>query len=340
MRGRVITGMALVAALAATTLVAPAGAVEEQVIRVDVWGHPFEPYAQIPEEIAAGSPGTWSQLQGNVPSRCQAIGTLYDTGGGGVTVDALAYELSDRNYANPTTSFAANPETRNTKSAAVSTFPNGPSTKAECATPTSGVAAATWGRYLSQNFSIEGSSSDSTNKATDNLVTTETTNKVFGIKIGALSIDTVTSWLKVEYPVSAEPKISYKIELAGISDGQKSTGLGGAGLALAGQGLAGGDVAKQFNSQVKGGQSAFKTLGKYGLRILEPRVGYSRSQRYVVEISALDGLFGFAARQNQIGEGFGFRLGVSRSAGRYEAAGKAAPHDKYNYMDDPTFGFY
>jgi hypothetical protein len=343
MRGRAFTGMALVAALgacAATMLVAPAGADEEQVIRVDVWGHPFEPYAQIPEEITAGSPGTWSQLQGNMPSRCQAIGTLYDTGGGGVTVDALAYELSDRNYANPTTSFAANPETRNTKSAAVSTFPNGPSTKAECATPTSGVAAATWGRYLSQNFSIEGSSSDSTNKATDGLVTTETTNKVFGLKIGPLSIDTVFSWLKVQYKPSGEPVVSYKIELAGISDGQKQSGLGGTGLALAGPGLAGGDVAKQFNSQVKGGQGAFKTLGKYGLRVLEPRIGYSRSQRYVFEISALDGILGFAARENQIGQGFGFRLGVSRSAGRYETAGKTAPHDKYDYMDDPTFGFY
>lgn len=341
MRGRGVTGMALVAALAATMLVGPAGAAnEEHVLRVDVWGHPFEPYAQIPEEIAAGSPGTWSQLQGNLPNRCQAIGTLYDTGGGGVTVDALAYELSDRNYANPTTSFAANPETRNQKSAAVSTFPHGPSTKAECATPMSGVAAATWGRYLSQNFSIEGSSSDSTNKATDALVTTETTNKVFGLKVGPLSIGTVTSWLKVEYPLSAEPRISYKIELTNITDGQKHTGLGGTGVALGGQGLAGGDVAKQFNSQIKGGQSAFKTLGKYGLRILEPRVGYSRSQRYVVEISALDGVLGFAARQNQIGEGFGFRLGVSRSAGRHEAPGQVAPHDNWQYMDDPTFGFY
>lgn len=340
MRGRACIGMALTAVLAATMLVAPAGADEANVLRVDVWGHPFEPYAQIPEEIAAGSPGTWSQLQGYLPNRCQAIGTLYDTGGGGVTVDALAYELSDRNYANPTTSFAANPETRNQKSAAVSTFPNGPSTMAECATPTSGVAAATWGRYLSQNFALEGSSSDTTNKVADGVATTETTNKVFGLKIGPLSIDTVSSWLKVEYPLSAEPKISYKIELLGITDGQKHSGLGGAGLLLAGQGLAGGDITKQFNSQVKGGQSGFKTLGKYGLRILEPRMGYSRSQRYVVEISALDGVFGFAARQNQIGEGFGFRLGVSRSAGRHEAAGQIAPHDKWQYMDDPTFGFY
>ncbi len=51
-------------------------------------------------------------------------------------------------------------------------------------------------------------------------------------------------------------------------------------------------------------------------------------------------MLGFAARQGQIGEGFGFRLGVSRSAGRYEAPGKVAPHEGYEYMDDPTFGFY
>lgn len=342
MRGRGFTGMVLTAALAASMLVAPAGATDSDTIwKVDVWGHPFEPYAQIPEEIQAGSTGTWTQLQGATPTRCETIGTLYDSGGGGVTVDQLAYELSDKHYYNPTKAWAANPETRHPSKAAVTTFPNGPTATAECTSPTSGTAAGTWGRHLSKDFSIEGSSSDSSNKVVDdNHIVTEATNKVFGLKVGPLSIDTVISWLKVEYKPSAEPVISYKIELAGISDGQKQTGLGGTGIALAGQGLMGGDVAKQFNSQAKGGQSAFRTLGKYGLRILEPRVGYSRSQRYVVEISALDGVLGFAARQNQIGEGFGFRLGVSRSAGRYERGGQQGPHEKYQYMDDPTFGFY
>jgi hypothetical protein len=91
---------------------------------------------------------------------------------------------------------------------------------------------------------------------------------------------------------------------------------------------------------VKQGQPGFKPLGKYGLRILEPRIGYSHSLRYVVEVSALDGLFGLAARQNQIGDGFGMRIGVSRAAGRYELNGKPPPSNGYGYLDDPTFGFY
>ena len=155
-----------------------------------------------------------------------------------------------------------------------------------------------------------------------------------------LSIGTVLSSLKVEFRQSDEPVISYRIEISGIQDGQSQSGAGYTGVALAGQGIVGRDLASQFNSQVKGGQSGFKTLGKYGLRVLEPRIGYSRSARYVIEVSALDGLFGLAARQNQIGDGFGMRIGVSRAAGRYELNGKPPPHDGYGYLDDPTFGFY
>lgn len=333
----------LVVPLLATMLAVPAGAVDsESYWRVDVWGHPVEPYAQIPEELDAGSPGTWAQVQGQLPVQCEAIGTLIDTGGSGETVDQLGYELSDHNYHNPTKAAAANPENRNPLKSAVTTFPNGPESKAECTSPTAGKSSATWGRYLSQEFSFESASSDSTNtqSAEHGGIQTETTNKLHGVKIGPLSIGTVLSWLKVEFRESAEPVISYKIELTGIKDGQSESGAGYTGVALAGQGLIGRDVTKQFNTQVKGGQSGFKTLGKYGLRILEPRIGYSRSQRYVVEVSALDGLFGLAARQNQIGDGFGMRLGVSRSAGRYEVKGKPAPSQGYDYMDDPTFGFY
>ncbi|HET9771771.1 MAG TPA: hypothetical protein VFS16_12845 [Acidimicrobiia bacterium] len=350
MRGRagIRVAGALAAALAATMLVAPAGAAEkaagaaeeDSVWKVDVWGHPFEPYAQIPEELQAGSTGTWSQLEGALPTRCEALGTLVDTGGGGVTVDMLAYELSDRQYENPTTAHSANPETRFAPKAEKATFPNGPTAKSECSSPTSGTASATWGRYLSEQFSFEGSSSDTTNRKVDGTLVTETTNKVHGLKVGKLSIGTVLSWLKVEYKASQEPTISYRIELSNVTDGQSNSGAGATGIALAGQGLAGKDVPQQFNGQVKGGQGSFKTLGKYGLRLVEPRVGYSKSHRYVVEVSALDGLIGFAARQNQIGEGFGFRVGVSRSAGRYELVGTPPPTEGYTYMDDPTFGFY
>jgi hypothetical protein len=343
MRGRagIRVAGALAAVLAATMLVAPAGAADEDAAwRVDVWGHPMEPYAGIPEELHTGSPGTWAQLQGAVPTRCEVIGTLIDTGGGGVTVDQLAYELSDKQYENPTKAWAANPETRNATKAEMATFPNGPEATAECSSPTSGASAATWGRYLSDSFSFESSSSDTTNKAADGLVVAETTNKVQGVKVGPMSIGSILSWLKVEYKPSEEPTISYRIELAGINDGTSASGAGHSGITLAGQGVAGGDLAEQFNGQVKGGNSAFKTLGKYGLRILEPRIGYSRSHRYVVEISALDGLISPAARENQVGHVAGFRLGVSRAAGRHELPGKPSPSEGYEYMDDPTFGFY
>jgi len=337
---RVAGGLAV--ALLASMLAAPVGASEaDNYWKVDAWGHSVEPYAQIPEELDAGSPGTWVQLSGKLPVQCEANGTLIDTGGSGETVDQLGYELSDHNYHNPGKAAAANPENRNPVKDDVTTFPNGPESKAACASPTSGASSATWGRYLSKDFSFESASSDSTDTKSEEQgsIVTETTNKVHGVKIGPLSIGTVLSWLKVEFRQSAEPVISYRIELMGIADGQSQSGAGYTGVALAGQGLVGRDLTNQFNSQVKGGQPGFKTLGKYGLRILEPRIGYSNSARYVVEVSALDGLFGLAARQNQIGDGFGMRIGVSRAAGRYELNGKPAPHNGYSYLDDPTFGF-
>jgi len=334
---------ALAAALMTSLLAAPARAADvDNYWKVDVWGHPVEPYAQIPEELDAGSPGSWAQLTGKLPVQCEANGTLIDTGGSGETVDQLGYELSDHNYHNPGKAAAANPENRNPVKSDVSTFPNGPESKAQCASPTSGASSSTWGRYLSQDFGFESASSDSTDTKTteQGSIVTETTNIVHGLKIGPLSIATVMSWLKVEFRQSAEPLISYRIDISGIADGQSQSGAGYTGVALAGQGLVGRDLANQFNTQVRQGQPGFKPLGKYGLRILEPRIGYSHSERYVVEVSALDGLFGLAARQNQIGDGFGMRIGVSRAAGRYELNGKPAPHDGYGYLDDPTFGFY
>lgn len=343
MRGRVGNGVAglLAATLAAAMLVAPAGATDEDAAwRVDVWGHPMEPYAGIPEELHTGSPGTWAQLQGAVPTRCEVIGTLIDTGGGGVTVDQLAWELSDHQYENPTKAWAANPETRNATKHQVATFPHGPTANAECTSPTSGASDANWGRYLSDSFSFESSSSDTTNKAVEGLVVTETTNKVQGVKVGPMSIGSVLSWLKVEYKPSVEPTVSYRIEITGITDGNSASGAGHSGIILAGQGVAGKDLAEQFNAQVKSGEGTFKTIGKYGLRVLEPRVGFSRSGRYVVELSALDGWFNVAARENQVGHVAGFRLGVSRSAGRHELPGQPSPSEGYEYIDDPTFGFY
>src|SRR5690349_17466765 len=112
-RGGTRVAGALAAALMTAMLAAPAGAtLNDSYWKVDVWGHAIEPYAQIPEELDAGSPGTWAQLAGQLPVQCEAVGTLYDSGGSGETVDQLGYELSDHNYHNPGKAAAANPENR------------------------------------------------------------------------------------------------------------------------------------------------------------------------------------------------------------------------------------
>jgi hypothetical protein len=79
-------------------------------------------------------------------------------------------------------------------------------------------------------------------------------------------------------------------------------------------------------------------LARYGLRFAEPRVGRSATGRYVFEVSVLDGLFGPAARNGQIGGAQGFRFAVSRIAGRYEDAGRPSPSQGYGYLDDPELG--
>src|SRR5207302_8822104 len=147
-------------------------------------------YAQMPVKLGAGSPGTSTRLSGKRPVQCEANGTLIDTGGSAEIGDQLGYELSDHNYHNPRKTAAANPENRNPVKADVTTFPNGPESKAECASPTSGASSATWGRYLSKDFSFESASSDSTDKKSSEQgsIVTETTNKVQGVKVGPLSI--------------------------------------------------------------------------------------------------------------------------------------------------------
>jgi hypothetical protein len=141
----------------------------------------------------------------------------------------------------------------------------------------------------------------------------------------------VLSWLKVEFPPSEDPKVSYRIELAGIRNGEDIVNAAGEqGVVLSGQKLGGADLVAQFNQQMQKNRDALSVLFRYGLRILQPR--FTRNQRsaadrggsiygYFYELSALDGVLEPTARQNQTGHGFGFRVGVSRVGGDFNYYG-------------------
>jgi hypothetical protein len=329
-----IAGLAGVALLATMTFASASGAeTTDTGWLVDGYGHPVEPYVEIPGEMRTGVPATQAGLEG-MPERCQAIGHLYDLG----LFDGVGSILTENQYKNPTRAWAINPASSQPTKDEKATYPGGPKASAECTSPTSGVSEGTVGPFANEALSLEAASSKTTTtKAPDaDLIVSESTNRVTGLKTGDLHIASVLSWLKVEFQPSAEPKVSYRIELGGVNDGKSFSGANYQGLVLAGQGVAGGDLAKQFNEQTKANRDALKAIGRYGLRILEPRVGVSKSGRYVFELSALDGVYSPASRNGQVGQSFGFRLGVSRAAGRYEVHGQPSPHDGYGYLADPS----
>jgi len=339
MSGRALkgaVGMLSLALLAGTGLVRPAGADESDRSKVDgrttyyvteSEGRPFEPYTELPTELNTGAPSTDTELQmAPAPVHCEAISAFFDPG---AVPDALAGLFTEGKYQNPQKPYAKNPGGTYPTKASVGQAP-GPYASAECPSDTNAVATASFGRYVSDQFSVESASSDSTQQRVeaDNVIVSETTNKLQGLKVGALSISSVLSWLKVEFRPGVDPKVSYRLELSGIHNGDQPAGaLGDQGVAFSGQNVGGNDWVKQFNDQMDKNKDALKTLFTYGLRVLQPT--FTRNQRssadrggsvypYYYQLAAIDGVLEPTARQNQTGHGFGFRLGTSRVGGNWD----------------------
>src|SRR5262245_31205300 len=100
-------GIGGAAVLAAVPLASTSGAQSAESFHwlVDIYGHPVEPYYQIPGEFRISVPATQAGLEGAAPERCQAIGYLYDLG----LLDSVGQILSENQYNNPTKAWAINP---------------------------------------------------------------------------------------------------------------------------------------------------------------------------------------------------------------------------------------
>ena len=232
--------------LAATGVATEGGAVEAEDSSwlVDIYGHPLEPYTQIPDEIQTGFPSSSAGLEG-MPHRCQTTGAIYDLGLG----EGVILIVSENQYKNPTRAHAINPPSSKPEKEEITTFPGGPGAVADCKSPLSGVGQASTGPVSSEALTVAAASTKSTTvkKEGERLIVSETLNQLKGIQAGEMRIGSLLSWLKVEYHPSQEPKISYRIELGGINDGKQFSGAGQQGLVLGGQYVAGADLAKQFN---------------------------------------------------------------------------------------------
>ncbi|MGH9000369.1 MAG: hypothetical protein ACRDY7_13380 [Acidimicrobiia bacterium] len=285
-------------------------------------GRVFEPYAEIPYEFYPGAP--MSQVDIDSPARCETYAAAYFAG--------VAFEEAILGtipgYMNPSLARSTNPEQSTTpEKDEIGQAAGGPHYLAECPSELSGHGLARDGGFASDQASLAGGYSE-TSSALDpdeELITSETVTSLTNLRLGELSIRQIDSWLKTELAPDAEPKVSYRITLQGISNGSAAPASSGAddvfaisngGLTLGGQDVGGSDLVEQFNSEAEKNEKALEQLGRYGFRFLAPRFVNDQG-RYTVESAVISGGFGFTARENATGQFQALRLGVTRWFGTF-----------------------
>jgi hypothetical protein len=293
---------------------------------VDTTSRVFETYAEIPHRFYPGFPTTEVSLFS--PGQCETFGAGYFAG---IEIEEAIFGAMP-GYKNVTLARASNPETKGYPSKA-QVAPvggqGGPAYTAECASPDAGHGTARTGGFTGPGGSA-GSGLSETTQTLDRqaqTITSETTTSLNDLRLGgSLRIDQIASSMKTVLTPDAEPKVTYRITLQGISTGGDGVSTAAAdsfavtdgGLTLAGKDVGGSDLIKQFNEQSKTHEKDLSVLARYGFRILAPKFSTS-DDGYTVEAPVMDAGLYFPARQNQTGQGQALRIGMARFTGSYHA---------------------
>lgn len=300
---------------AATLLPGPAGAdAQSASYATTTQSRAIETFARLPLYTTQGAPSSKVILDHQSVPQCEVTSGLFD----GDTAEEYIELGADGKYHNPTKVKAGQSRGALPDKAEYGTAP-GPTASAACPTALSGIGKASSGGIVTDQLSIETATtaSNAVKAENDSLVVSEAVTKLQGIKLADVSIRQLESWLKVEWRVSQEPLVSYRLVISGLFNGADAVLMNGErGVVLQGKDLAGSEFVKQFNQQSKAHERAFEQLGTYGFRLVEPSVYQDASGRYVVEGFVVNGGFGFAARQNQMGHFQGMRLAAATVTGR------------------------
>ena len=293
---------------------------------VDTTSRVYATYAEIPHQFYPGFPTTEVSLFS--PGQCETFSAGYFAG---IEIEEAIFGAMP-GYKNVTLARASNPETKGYPSKAqVAPFggQGGPAYTAECASPDSGHGTARNGGFTSPGGSA-GSGLSETTQTLDRAartITSETTAAVDDLSLGgSLRIHHISSFMKTVLTPDAEPTVTYRITLQGISTGgggastasADSFAIGDGGLTLAGKNVGGSDLIKQFNEQSRAHERDLSVLARYGFRILAPTFS-AGEDGYTVEAPVMDAGLYFPARQNQTGQGQALRIGMARFTGSYHA---------------------
>jgi hypothetical protein len=293
---------------------------------VDTTSRVFEAYAEIPHRFYPGFPTTEVSLSS--PGQCETFGAGYFAG---IEIEEAVLGTMP-GYKNPTLARARNPETGGYSSQAEVApvgAQGGPAYTAECASPDAGHGTARTGGFTGSGGSA-GSGLSETTETLDRqaqVITSETTTSLNDLRLGgSLRIDQITSYVKTVLAPDAEPKVTYRITLQGIStggDGVSTTAadgfaVGDGGLTVAGKDVGGSELIKQFNEQARAHGNDLAVLARYGFRLLAPKFS-AGDDGYTVEAPVIDAGLYFPARRNQTGQGQALRIGMARFTGSYHA---------------------
>jgi hypothetical protein len=293
---------------------------------VDTTSRVFETYAEIPHRFYPGFPTTDVSLSS--PGQCETFGAGYFAG---IEIEEAVLGTMP-GYKNVTLARARNPETGGYPSkaeVAPAGGQGGPAYTAECASPDAGHGSARTGGFTGPGGSA-GSGLSETTQTLDReaqSITSETTTSLNDVRLGgSLRIDQITSYMKTVLAPDAEPKVTYRITLQGVSTGgdgastaaANSFAVSDGGLTLAGKDVGGSELIKQFNEQSKTHEKDLSVLARYGFRILAPKFS-AGDDGYTVEAPVMDAGLYLPARQNQTGQGQALRIGMARFTGSYHA---------------------
>ena len=179
-------------------------------------------------------------------------------------------------FKNPTLTRCNNPDAGRGTSGKVEEGGGGLGRKAvtDCASRLKARGTSNTGPLVTQNLSISDGFTDASSVVTSGKLVGEATAHLIGVDVGDLHIGSVESWVKVDYPIGAEPLVSYKVSALNITQGKTSAvDAGGKSFTLGGSAIPASQVLDQFNAQANQmGSTAAPDKETWQIDVLAPRV--------------------------------------------------------------------
>jgi hypothetical protein len=179
-------------------------------------------------------------------------------------------------FKNPTLTRCNNPDAGRGTSGKVEEGGGGVGRKAvtDCTSRLSARGTSNTGPLVTQSLSISDGFTDASSVVSRGKLLGEATAHLIGVDVGDLHIGSVESWVKVDYPIGAEPLVSYKVSALNITQGKNSAvDAGGKSFTLGGSAIPASQVLDQFNAQANQmGSTAAPDKETWQVDVLAPRV--------------------------------------------------------------------